>query len=296
MVIDNNQDFEKIFNTRTNILQFINICVRTILLHSLHNYINKEIHKYLFESLKLDNDLLDSILNIIHFSDQEIKIIENITNAYIKQQKIILNDNIKLNWNEDNLKQFFKDYLLSSPYQKLVIRELNILKNTELPANLKDILNRNLQIGKSIPIAADILRKELHGILITPLIYVNGNIIWGAAQSTINAAQGQREHHDQILLKYLNDESLHKDDIIHLPMDEWKKCDRYNIPCEYARLVTDDNIFIFMYGEMETNFAKIGKIIYQKYHKPVFVITKYATHLERVVSLKNQILHIMRLY
>lgn len=56
------------------------------------------------------------------------------------------------------------------------------------------------------------------------------------------------------------------------------------MPCEYARLVTDDQIFIFMYGDVETNFPTIGQLIYQKYHKPVFVITQYATHLKRISS------------
>ena len=83
IIINNEQDLIKVLNTSINILQFINICVRTILLHSLHNYINKDIHKYVFDSLNttntLDKDLLDSILNIVHFSDQEIKIIENAT-------------------------------------------------------------------------------------------------------------------------------------------------------------------------------------------------------------------------
>lgn len=88
ITINNEQDLIKILDTRINILQFISICVRTVLLHSLHNFINKNIHKYIFEPLnntnKLDKDLLDSILDIVHFSDQEIKIIENTTNAYIK--------------------------------------------------------------------------------------------------------------------------------------------------------------------------------------------------------------------
>ena len=303
IIINNEQDLIKALNTRINILQFINICVRTILLHSLHNYINKDIHKYVFDSLNitntLDKDLLDSILNIVHFSDQEIKIIENATNAYIKQQKIILNDNINLHWNENDLKQFFAKYLISSPYQKLIIRELNIIKNTKLSANLKDIANSNLQINESIPITTHILRKELHSMSITPLIYINGNIIWGNAQSTLNVSQAQREHHDRILLQYLNNESLHKDDIIHLSMDEWKQCDCYNMPCEYARLVTDDNIFIFMYGDIEIDFPKIGKIIYQKYNKPVFTITEYATHLKRIAKRsinKNNTLYIIRLY
>lgn len=55
---------------------------------------------------------------------------------------------------------------------------------------------------------------------ITSLIYVNGNIIWGDSQSTLNAAQAQREYHNQILLRYLNNESLHTHDIMHLSMDE----------------------------------------------------------------------------
>lgn len=302
IAINDYQDLIKILNTRTNILQFINICIRTVLLHSLHNYLNKETHKYIFDSLnttKLNKNLLDSILDILHFSNQDIRIIENTTNTYIKRKQIVLNDNITLNWNEDNLKQFLSIYLLSSPYQKLIIHELNTINDTELPASLNDIRNSNLQVGESIPITAHILRKELHGMQITPLIYVNGNIIWGNSQSTLNASQAQREYHNQILLRYLNNESLHAHDIIHLSMDEWKKCDPYNMPCEYARLVTDNQIFIFMYGDVETNFPVIGQLIYQQYHKPVFVITQCATHLKRISSRlmnKNSVSYILRLY
>lgn len=147
IAINDYQDLIQTFNTHTNILQFINICVRTVLLHTLHNYLNKETHKYIFDSLnttKLNKNLLNSILDILHFSNQDIKIIENTTNTYIKQKQIVLNDSIILNWNEDDLKQFLNMYLLSSPYQKLIIRELNTINNTELPASLNDIRNSNL--------------------------------------------------------------------------------------------------------------------------------------------------------
>lgn len=52
-------------------------------------------------------------------------------------------------------------------------------------------------------------------------------------------------------------------------------------------------------GDVEVNFEAIRKIIYQKYHKPVFAITQYATHLKRVTSRlinKYTTLYIIRLY
>lgn len=200
--------------------------------------------------------------------------IETNVNIYVNTQKIMLNDSIQLEWNSKNLKQFLANYLLNSPYWKLIINKLKIIKNIKLPSSLKEIINKNLKIGESLPIAERILHKELHSTYFIPLVYINGNIIWGNAQSTFNVSQAHREYHNQIVTKYLNDESLHKNDIIKFSMDEWKKCDLYNMPsiCKYARIVTNDNVFIFMYGTVEKDYNEISKIIYQKYNKLIFVI------------------------
>ena len=284
IVIKDEQQLIDTLKTRINILQCLNICVRTVVLHSLHNIYNCDVHKYIFD-LK-DQELLDEILSKITFSVQEIKIIERVINKYIDDKKIQLDDKIELNCDEIVLKNFLNKYLLKSNYWKLIINELNIIKNTKLPASLNDIINSNLNIGDYIPITENILRKELHGMLIKPLIYVNGNIIWGNSQSTINATLAQREHHNQILARYLNDESLHKNDIIHLSMDEWKTYDMLRIPnvCDFARLVTDDNIFICMFGELESSILKASKLIHDKYNKPVFMITNQATHLKHIAT------------
>lgn len=184
------------------------------------------------------------------------------------------------------LKNFLSKYLLKSNYWKLIINELNIIKNTKLPASLNDIINSNLSIGDYIPITENILRKELHGMLIKPLIYVNGNIIWGNSQLTINATLAQREHHNQILVRYLNNESLHKNDIVHLSMDDWKTYNMLCISniCDFVRLVTNDNIFICMFGKPESTIIKVSKIIYDQYHKPIFMITNQVTHLKHIAT------------
>lgn len=118
---------------------------------------------------------------------------------------------------------------------------------------------------------------------VTPIIYINGNIIWGNKNSTINAAQANREYHSDLLLKYLNDMSLHKNDIVKLTAEEWKRQDVFSIPliCTYVRLVTDDNIFVILYDEGNTD---ISQKFYQLYHKPVFVITDNATNLKRLAK------------
>lgn len=284
IVIKDEKQLANALSTRINILQCLNICIRTVILHALHNIYNKDVHKYLF-TLK-GQELLDEILSKIKFSDREIKVIERVINKYIDDKKIQLKDKIQLDCNETALKNFLNIYLLKSNYWKLILNELRIIKNVELPSSLNDILNSNLNVGDYIPISERILRKELHGMLIKPLIYVNGNIIWGNSQSTLNAAQAQREHHNQILLRYLNDESLHKNDIVHLSMDEWKTYDELRISnvCDFARLVTDDNIFICMFGELESSILKASKLIHDKYNKPVFMITNQATYLKRIAS------------
>lgn len=301
IIIKNEKDLIDTLKARINILQFISICVKFVLLHSLHNYINKETHQYIFDKYQSKEELLNSILSIIEFNNQDFQLIETNINAYINMRKIILNDSIKLEWNNTILKQFLLNYLLDSPYWKLVTNELKIIENTNLPSSLKEIINKNLQIGESVPITKHILSKELHSKYFIPIIYINGNIIWGNSQSTLNISQAQREYHNQLVIKYLNDESLHKNDIIKMPINKWKKCDPYNISsiCEYARLVTDNNIFIFMYGDIEKNCKKISEIIYQNYNKPVFIITDRATHLKRIASRlkrKNNSYIIIRLY
>lgn len=112
-------------------------------------------------------------------------------------------------------------------------------------------------------------------MLIKPLIYVNDNIIWDHFQSTLNVTRTQREYHNQILICYLNDELLHKNDIVHLLMDEWKTYGMLCISniCDFVRLVTNDSIFICIFGELESTIIKVSKIIYNQYHKPVFMIT-----------------------
>lgn len=78
-------------------------------------------------------------------------------------------------------------------------KELKNIRNKQLPITLKEILNSNIQIGEQIPLAR--------------------NIIWGDLHSTLNAA-AKRKYHNQILLRYLNDESLHKNDIVYLSINE----------------------------------------------------------------------------
>ena len=119
IVIKDEQQLINALKTRINILQCLNICVRTIVLHSLHNIYNRDVHKYIFD-LK-DQELLDEILSKITFSVQEIKIIERVINKYIDDKKIQLGDKIELNCDEIVLKNFLNKYLLKSNYWKLII-------------------------------------------------------------------------------------------------------------------------------------------------------------------------------
>ena len=297
IIINNEQDLRNILNTRIHILQFISICVKAVIVHIIHNYINKDIHKNLF-NITNDTELLINILHYIEFSEQDIQIIENCINEYIKVKKIHINELIKLQINDTDLKNFLKRYLLNSPYWNLIKRELKIIQNKQLPLTLKEILNKNLQVGEQIPLSENIIKKELHSLYVTPLIYINGNIIWGNKQSVLNVSTAEREYHNQILLRYLNNESLHKNDIIHLPINKWKQCNIYNMYniCDYVRLVSDNNIFIILYDEPNKLIA--AKKIYQKYQQPVFTITDNVLNLQRLASrlLEKNYKYLIRIY
>lgn len=263
-----------------NIQQFIVICVKNVLIHKCESFINKENHKYLFNSSLNDKDILNELMNTLTFTNQDLTIINNTVNEYIRTKRINIDESINIS-NEDVIKQFLLAYLLKSPYWKLVKKIINDIKNKTLPSTLKELIN--IPVGQYVPISANIIKKELHSMYVTPIIYINGNIIWGNKNSTINATQANREYHSDLLLKYLNDMSLHENDIIELTAEEWKRQDVFSIPliCTYVRLVTDDNIFVILYDEGNTD---ISQKFYQLYHKPVFVITDNATNLKRLAK------------
>lgn len=261
-----------------NIQQFIAICIKNVLIHKCESSLNKEAHKYLFD---LSNeDILNELMNILTFTNQDLTIINNTVNEYIRTKRINIDESINIS-DEDVIKQFLLTYLLKSPYWKLVKKIINDIKNKTLPSTLKELIN--IPIGQYVPISANIIKKELHSMYVTPIIYINGNIIWGSKDSTINATQANREYHLDLLLKYLNDMSLHQNDIIELTAEEWKRQDVFSIPliCTYVRLVTDDNIFVILYDEGNTD---ISQKFYQLYHKPVFVITDNASNLKRLAK------------
>lgn len=274
------EQLENILNNKINISQFLSICTKTVLLRNLHLYINKDLHSNIF-NITNNQELINNILMHVKFTNQDIQNIEYSLNEYIKTKKIQLSTNIKLNINEDILKQFLNKYLFNSPYMKLIYTEIKNIQNKKLPLTLKDILNSNLKIGEYIPISQNIIKKELHSLYVKPLIYINGNIIEGNIVSTY-AAYAQREHHNQILMRYLNDMSLHKNDIIQLSAVQWKKCDIWNIYsiCDYVRAVMNDDIIILLYDEPAKNIA-IPKL-YEKYKKSIYIITDNACNMQKL--------------
>lgn len=280
MNIFNANQLTTLLDKSINIQQFTAICVKNVLIHKCESFLNKENHKYLFDPSLNDEDLLNKLMNILTFTNQDLTIINNTVNEYIRTKRINIDESINIS-NEDVIKQFLLTYLLKSPYWKLVKKIINDIKNKTLPSTLKELIN--IPVGQYVPISANIIKKELHSMYVTPIIYINDNIIWGNKDSTINATQANREYHSDLLLKYLNDMSLHKNDIIELTAEEWKNQDIFSIPliCTYVRLVTDDNVFIILYNEDNVN---ISQKFYQLYHKPIFVITDNASNLKRLAK------------
>lgn len=177
IVINNAQQLIDILNTRTNILQFISICLKTAFLREMHLCINKDIHADLF-MITDDKILLDNILDYINITEQDISIIEISMNEFIRTKKIPINDKVKLKLNKAALCDLFNKYLLTSPYWKLIKKELKTIKNSNIITTLKDITDCNLQVGDYVQITRSFILNELHSLYVTPLIYINGNIIW----------------------------------------------------------------------------------------------------------------------
>ena len=78
--IINLQQLINVLNKPINIRQFIAICFNAVLKHKLNSYINKNIHQHIFK-YENDTNILNKILNIIIFTEQDINIItNNVTN------------------------------------------------------------------------------------------------------------------------------------------------------------------------------------------------------------------------
>lgn len=139
-----------------NIQQFIVICVKNVLIHKCESFINKENHKYLFNSSLNDKDILNELMNTLTFTNQDLTIINNTVNEYIRTKRINIDESINIS-NEDVIKQFLLAYLLKSPYWKLVKKIINDIKNKTLPSTLKELIN--IPVGQYVPISANIIKK-----------------------------------------------------------------------------------------------------------------------------------------
>ena len=281
--ISNYQQFKSIFNNSIDIKQIIALIYKTIFRHKMNSCLNKNLQSYIFKKQN-HNKLIKNICNIIPFDSQDLKILEKMINEYIRTKKINVEQQIKLQCDSSLISNLLIDYLSASPYFKLVKQELKKINNKKVPNTLTEILNANLQIGQMLPIGNDTIKESMHSIYVRPIIYINGNIIEGDENFTLNAARGERQSHSQVVSKYLNDMSLHKNDIMKMSADEWKNKDPYMIAADvdYNRAVTDGKIIMFLYPELNNN--KIATLLHNHYNKPVFMITDNGTNIERIAQ------------
>lgn len=143
-----------LLDKQINIQQFIAICVKNVLIYKCESSLNKEVHKYLFN---LSNeDILNELMNILTFTNQDLTIINNTVNEYIRTKRINIDESINIS-NEDVIKQFLLAYLLKSSYWKLVKKIINYIKNKTLPSTLKELIN--IPTDQYVPISANIIKK-----------------------------------------------------------------------------------------------------------------------------------------
>ena len=287
MKITDYQQFKSIFKNSIDIKQIIAIIYKTILKHKMNSFLNKNLHEYIFKEQD-NHKLIESICNIIPFDNQDLKILENIINEYIRTKKINVKEAIQLQCDSSLFDELLNDYLPTSPYFQLIKQELKKIQNKKFANTLTEILNANLRIGQSLPIGDETIKEAMHSVYVKPIIYINGNILEGSQNFTLNAAQGERQSHSQVVSQYLQDMSLHKNDIKKMPADEWKKKDLHMIATDvdYNRAVTDGKIIMFLYPEL--NNDKIATLLHNHYNRPVFMITDNGSNIERIAN-KNSI-------
>ena len=282
MNITNYLQFESIFKS-INMKQIIAIIYKTIFKHKMNSYLNINFHENIFHEQN-SSKLINDICNIIPFDNQDLNILENIINEYIRTKKIKVKEPITLQCDSSLISDLLTNYLPMSPYCKLVRQELKKISNKKVPNTLTEILNANLQVSQTLPISHDTIRESMHSIYVHPIIYINGNILLGDKNFTLNATRGERQSHSQVVSNYLHDMSLHKNDIIKMSAEEWASKDPHMITCDvdYNRAVTDGNIILFLYPE--PNNDKIAHLLHTHYNKPVFMITDNGSNIERIAN------------
>ena len=241
------------------------------------------------------NDKLNDINSIQqHLAQDLIQIfrynnffIDDINNTRLKEKQYIL-----LKFNDIELKKFIQ-YILNNNeiieiFKQQIINKVDINKIAEevhINRILTDLSKINIKIGESIDVDGELLHYMTHDISFLPLIYINGNVIFGNQHEV--SEYGGRVHHNVLFDRYFKDEKLHTNDQIKQEMDEWRKCNGNNINdvLKYhgVRAVQKDNVILLIDGGNNTKEATDA--IYNKTNNKILALSDNALLLVRTAKI-----------
>lgn len=211
---------------------------------------------------------------------------------------VLQTQNYELDINDNFIYQLFNKYLsnnINNYLQKLIDQYNNNIDNN-IVVEMNELHLVNIPIGQSINLNSEFY-ENLHKFFITPIIYVNGNIIGCDQKFTvedyIEAINSCRMYHFNLLDMYLSStRKYHDNDIKPVP----KECTHSIIEEQYAyaRIIFNGEVFIIM--SMNTYCTDLISLLSNKFHKPIFLLSDNATKLEHVAKksrLKYKCSHIL---
>ena len=209
---------------------------------------------------------------------------ENLSNGFHK---------IKINLSINELKKFLSliknininiNELIS---QRTTLVQKSIDNNTIFSP--EELSADSIKVGDTITID-ELFHNNTHSLNATPILYFNGNMISGNASEIRLNKDTQRIFHKQLLDTYLGNESLHTNDIIKKPINEWRHMRDYTENTLYyifsgeyeaASIIIYKHCIIF-YGLEEYISIVTNKL--QSYKKPIFYMHDTGTALTKTAS------------
>ena len=194
----------------------------------------------------------------------------------------------RLEWNEEKrviycFSSAFYPYLAHTLLKQMDTEKL--FSNFMLANDFSKI--KNLKIGESLPFSESLLHSLSHSNDFIPIIYVNGNVISSQDFSTnrVSPTNG-RLYHAFLVDEYLENMSLHKNDIIKQTEEEWRSTSIMSPIVQGIRAVMKDGVIFIIGIYTEQGVDAIAN----RYHYPVICFTDDANKMLRKARLVKKVL------
>lgn len=130
----------------------------------------------------------------------------------------------------NNIKTVIDAVFINDTNIKRIDKALRNIKQSDInlisdAMKLVNIDTLDIDIGQEKDLDENFFNRLIHSSQFKPVVYINGNVISGKNSPTSK----ERTHHSILYNDYLNNEELHKYDIIKMPMEKWKTVDYADI-------------------------------------------------------------------